>query len=97
MRLGGWREGREGEGGRKEERKEEGGGRGRGDEAGRREGGGRGKKGRRRKGMTSHASLVSPSLPPLQVGQGARGRCCRFRTGVPALLRVQPTWCGTTE
>ena len=67
------------------------------DEAGRREGGGRGKKGRRRKGMTSHASLVPPSPPPLQVGQGARGRCCRFRTGVPALLRAQPTWCGTTE
>ncbi len=84
-------------------------GRGRGREGGRMEGeggrrgrgggsdeGGR-KKGRRREGMISHASLVSPSLPPLQVGQGARGRCCRFRTGVPALLRAQPTWCGTTE
>ena len=71
----------------------EGGRRGRGggsDEGGR-------KKGRRRQGMTSPTSLVSPSLPPLQVGQGARGRCCRLRTGVPALLRVQPTWCGTTE
>ena len=87
----------EGGGGRREREREgegvmrEEGGR---EEEGRR---GTGKKGRRRKGMTSHTSLVSPSPPPLQVGQGARGRCCRFRTGVPALLRVQPMWCGTTE